>query len=256
MPRFLLKKAHLSRDDYRVWEAPTGQLVAVSHHFGKNPYSSLDPLGLSGTVAHHDNKVGEWESVCHVSGYRGMPALKIRPKTMSAHGRQYIQDASGQHTHCNVGKESRLKSMSVRHNLAVRRGRDKEVVYRILVDLSGRTMQVVNAADELVALMHKSPSAMLLSAAFGGGSEVLLDVAPGVDWTAMVALMIGVKQVGAHFVSDAIGNFVTQPLQEAAVGQVVAATGLQQQAEAAGHAVDSSVHVVQQLQHLYNMFYK
>ena len=30
----------------RVFDA-NGRLVAVSHHFGKNPYSGLDPLGLS-----------------------------------------------------------------------------------------------------------------------------------------------------------------------------------------------------------------
>lgn len=40
------------------------------------------------------------------------------------------QDARGNQTYCNIGKESRLKSMSVRHNLAVRRGKEKEVVYR------------------------------------------------------------------------------------------------------------------------------
>ena len=30
----------------RVFDA-NGRLVAVSHHFGKNPYAGLDPLGLS-----------------------------------------------------------------------------------------------------------------------------------------------------------------------------------------------------------------
>ncbi len=32
--RFVMKKAHLSDADYRMWEAPSGRLVAVSHHVG------------------------------------------------------------------------------------------------------------------------------------------------------------------------------------------------------------------------------
>lgn len=42
----------------------------------------------------------------------------------------HAQDASGHQTFANVGKESRLKSMSIRHNLAVRRGNGKDVIYR------------------------------------------------------------------------------------------------------------------------------
>jgi len=77
--RFVFKKAHLSADDNRIFNAQTGQLVCVSHHFGKNPYDQLDPLGLS-----HQNEywnrshiLGEWESICHVSGYHGMPSFKV-----------------------------------------------------------------------------------------------------------------------------------------------------------------------------------
>lgn len=29
--------------------------------------------------------------MCQVSGYCGMPTLKLRPKSMSMHGRQYVQ---------------------------------------------------------------------------------------------------------------------------------------------------------------------
>lgn len=49
----------------------------------------VSPLRL---LRHHlPSQLGEWESVCQLSGYAGMPPLKIRPKTMSMHGRQYIQ---------------------------------------------------------------------------------------------------------------------------------------------------------------------
>ncbi|KAG2436946.1 hypothetical protein HXX76_006463 [Chlamydomonas incerta] len=252
--RFVMKKAHLSKDDYRVWDE-SGRLVAVQHHFGKNPYNSLDPLGLSNAVSAHDNKLGEWESVCQISGYCGMPPLKIRPKTMSTHGRQYIQDPSGQQTFANVGKESRLKSMSIRHNLAVRRGNGKDVIYRVLIDLYGRTMQIVNPEGQLVAVASKSMEALIKTVAFGSGSELLVDVAPGADWTAILAVVLGIKQVGAHFVKDAVSNFVTQPLTNAAVDGAVEAVGMQGTAAAAGHQLDNGVHVVQQLQQIWNTFY-
>lgn len=47
--RFILKKAHLARDDVRIFDTE-GHLVANSHHPGKNPYDALDPLGLSNAV--------------------------------------------------------------------------------------------------------------------------------------------------------------------------------------------------------------
>ncbi|KAG2494889.1 hypothetical protein HYH03_007127 [Edaphochlamys debaryana] len=254
--RFIMKKAHLSNDDYRVWESPGGQLIAVSHHLGKNPYDALDPLGVSNAVQHHNNKLGEWESICHVSGYRGMPAIKIRPKTASMHGRQYVQDNSGNQTFCNVGKESRLKSLSIRHNLAVRRGKEKELLYRILIDMAGRTMQIVNPEGEMVAFVTKTVEALLLNAAFGHGSELSIDVAPGVDWSAMLAIVLATKQVGAHFVKDAVGNFVVSPLQGAAVDYAVDAVGAQTQVAQAGKATDQGLKVVKQLQQIYNQFYK
>lgn len=49
-------------------------------------------------------QVGEWDSVCTVTGY-GMPSLRIRPKTVSRHGRQLVYEAG--HTKqpiFNIGK--------------------------------------------------------------------------------------------------------------------------------------------------------
>ena len=52
-----------------------------------------------------------------------MPTFKIRPKALSRHGRQLIQELShgqpGGHTYFNVAKQSRLSSMSIRHNFEV-----------------------------------------------------------------------------------------------------------------------------------------
>ena len=59
-----------------------------------------------------------------VTGNRGMPSFKIRPKALSRHGRQLIMELShgqpGGHTYFNVAKQSRLSTMSIRHNFEVR----------------------------------------------------------------------------------------------------------------------------------------
>ena len=39
--------------------------------------------------------MGEWESAANVSGYNGMTSLKIRPKAVSRHGRQWVYDWNG-----------------------------------------------------------------------------------------------------------------------------------------------------------------
>ena len=64
--RFIFKKAHLSREDFRIFDGESGMPVAVSHHWGKNPYASLDPLGVSQQT--HYGMLGEMESLCHVAG--------------------------------------------------------------------------------------------------------------------------------------------------------------------------------------------
>ncbi|KAL3698597.1 hypothetical protein R1sor_012673 [Riccia sorocarpa] len=255
--RFIFKKAHLTAEDNRIFNAETGQLVCASHHLGKNPYESLDPLGIS-----HQNDywqrthiLGEWESVCHVTGYHGMPSFKVRPKTMSIHGRQYIQDPKGEHTYFNIAKQSRLKSMSIRHNLVVCKGDTEDDVYAILVDIAGRTMQVVNARDERVALIAKSMKTLIMNAAFGSGSELMIDIAPGVDWTAILAIVIGLKQVGEHFLKDAVSNFVLNPAQNAAQDYVLDVTGLQGVANEVGHASDQAIRTLNIFQLIMKEFY-
>ncbi len=37
---------------------------------------------------------------------------------------------------------------------------------------------------------------MLLNAALGAGSELIIDVAAGVDWTAAIAVVYGIQQAG------------------------------------------------------------
>lgn len=114
--------------------------------------------------------MGEWESAANVSGYNGMTSLKIRPKALSRHGRQWVYDWNGALVF-NIGKvrpgahartrvcmcacamlvwhvpfeavthrpkrsqtrraqESKLKHLSLRSNIAVMKGEGKEVLYR------------------------------------------------------------------------------------------------------------------------------
>lgn len=248
--RFVFKKAHMSREDYRVFNA-SGHVVAVLHHFGKNPYDKLG--AVSGYAAAHDNRMGEWESLCHVSGYNGMPGLRVRPKNLSRHGRQYVSDGA-KRVLFNVGKESKLKNLALRSNLAVRRGEGKDVVYRVLPDLMGRTFQVVNEEEQLVCFVQKSTKALIMNAALGAGSEMVIDVAPGVDWTAMVAVIMALQQVGAHIVKDALGNFVLEPLKDSAVQTALQGSGMEGAAAGLGANVDSALHFMHKAQAIHRMF--
>jgi hypothetical protein len=53
----VFKKAHLSGDDFRVFDGSSGRPVAVLHHFGKNPYEKLDPLSLGNFSDRHEHMV-------------------------------------------------------------------------------------------------------------------------------------------------------------------------------------------------------
>jgi hypothetical protein len=75
--RFIFKKAHLSREDFRIFDAKTKMLVCISHHWGKNPCQSLDPLGIS-NQSNYGGMLGEMESLCHVTGARHTCHLSLR----------------------------------------------------------------------------------------------------------------------------------------------------------------------------------
>jgi hypothetical protein len=211
------KKAHVSFDDNRIFDVD-GRLMANSYHFGKNPYGFVEQVAQIPT-----DPRGEWESICYIAGYQGMPDLKVRPKAVSMHGRQRILDASGDTTICTVAKLSRLKSMSIRSNLAVFAGDEEhEPTYNILVDLVGRTIQIVNDKEERIAVFTKSEKTLIMNAAFGIGSEFTIDVAQGVDWTTILAICIGLHQVGKHYAKDAFNNFLVQPVEGKAIDYAVA----------------------------------
>lgn len=203
--RYILKSGHVSRDDQRVFDSKNGRLVYNSHHPGKNPYSGLDPLGLTNQDAAYQRRTmgAEWESLTDVSGHgRGYPSFKIRPKKLSRHGRQFIKVGGGKNstTKFNIGKVGKLASMSMRPNFAVGPEEDDDtVLYTIVGDMMGRTMRVTNEKDELIAVMAKTTKALIMNAALGKGSESTIDVAQGVDCSLILAMVFGLQQVGGAF---------------------------------------------------------
>lgn len=54
--------------------------------------------------------------MCTVSGYQGMPSLKIRPKSLSRHGRQYVYEAGSKRVLFNIGKVCRGLSRGHPHS--------------------------------------------------------------------------------------------------------------------------------------------
>jgi len=154
--RYIMKKAHMSREDVRILDVDNGRVIMVSHHPGKNPYEKMDPLGLGNAGKRYERHGGEWESACDVTcRQRGMQSFKIRPKSLSRHGRQYIKRTNND-TVMNIGKMGKLKSMSIRPHFVVARGMDGEVVYTIVADMMGRTFAIRNKDDEIVAQVAKT----------------------------------------------------------------------------------------------------
>jgi hypothetical protein len=62
------------------------------------------------------------------AGYNGMPSFKIRPSKVSMHGRQLAMDPRNGQVMFSVCKRSRIKTMSLRHNLEVSIGDDEKDV--------------------------------------------------------------------------------------------------------------------------------
>lgn len=195
--RYVLKSAHLSREDLRIFDVEKGRVVLVSHHPGKNPYDTLDPLSLTNNDQRYGVAGGEWSSVCDVSARGGgFRNFKIRPKGWSRHGRQHVK--VGDNIVMNVAKMSKLKTKSMRDHFMVGRGDDGDVVYTLVADMLGRSIMIHNQEDQLVAVMAKTSKALMLTAAFGAGSESTIDIAVGVDCSAILAAVFAMSQVGAH----------------------------------------------------------
>lgn len=199
--RYVLKSAHMSRDDVRVLDVDTGRVVMVGHYPGKNPYSFADPLGLTNQDKRYQTPMlgGEWQSLYSVTGTSPFPSMRIRPKWLSRHGRQLIY--LGDKEVMNIGKVGKFKTMSLRDQFKVT-DTDETYHYTCIADMSGRTVAMYNPDDELVAQLSKTTKALILSAAFGKGSESTIDIAPGVDCSTILAIVYGLRQVGEHCKSN------------------------------------------------------
>lgn len=238
--RYLVKKAHMSRDDVRIFDS-NGRLVCNSHHPGKNPYDALDPLGMTNQDNRYNVMGGEWESFCDVSARGGgFRSFKIRPKTMTMHGRQLIKREHGDgDVVMNVGKMGKLSTMSIRDTFEICPDTGSDEVYKVAADLMARTYTFTNMKDEVVAVMAKTTKALMLTAAFGSGSESTLDIAAGVDNSVIIAGVFGIMQVGSSVIGDIANNYLFDPLKEQVIDGAVDAAG-------AGAAVDMYTNVSNQ----------
>lgn len=219
--RYVLKKAHFGMADFRVFDTD-GNMVVNSHHPGNNPLDGLDPLGLANTDAVF-SPLGEWESLCDVTAHTGdCTSFKVRPKKMSMHGRQRVKQMGNDSVVMNVGKISRIKTRSMRHSFEICRGDDKDdEVYTVTADLLGRSLSFYNQKEEVIAIMAKTKKALILNAVLGAGSENTIDIAQGVDCSAIIAAVFAVLQAGSHLFVDAAKNFVVNPAKDAAAGAAV-----------------------------------
>jgi len=160
-------------------------------------YDSLDPLSLgNGDANYQRNTMGEWDSVCDVRGYGGFRSFKVRPKKLSRHGRQYVRYDNQEEPLFNMSNVSRLKSQSIRHSTAACREDEREPVWTITADMMERTQVVLNEKEEQVAFVQKSLKTLILNAQFGKGSEVVIDIAPGVDQFGTLADALVVASAG------------------------------------------------------------
>ena len=147
------------------------------------------------------------------------PLRRALPLTLR-HGRTNINLPDGR-TVFNISRRSKLRTKSFQAQLSVAEGESKRAALIVLADMAKRTMKVINPQNDLVCLIQKPVKTLLLNAAFGAGSELRVDVAPGVDCSALLGVVFGITCMGQSMAKDVFGNFVAEPLTEAAVEEVL-----------------------------------
>ena len=189
--RYIMKNAHMSKEDVRMIDYDSGHIILVSHHPGKDPYAEFDPLGLNDSGKQHKVQGGEWESACDVtSKHYQMQNFKIRPKHMSRHGRQYIRKTNDE-TIMNIGKMGKLETQSMRPHFEVCKEKNGDRVYTISADMMARTFTIKNEKEEVVAQVAKTTKAMIQMAVLGSGTESTIDIASGADCSTILAIVYG-----------------------------------------------------------------
>lgn len=69
-----------------------------------------------------------------------------------------------------MGKMSRIKTGSLRHNLEVAAGDEGDSKWAIMCDLAGRTMDVKNEAGDTVIFIEKPMKTLIKNATLGIGA--------------------------------------------------------------------------------------
>jgi hypothetical protein len=155
----------------------------------------------------------------------------------------------------NIAKKGKLSTQSLLPHYEVGRGEEENEEYMIVGDYMGRTFTIKNNKDEIVAQVAKTTKALIQNAVLGTGSESTIDIAPGVDCSTILAIIYGMEQVGkfcfqllgntqqssglessepvchfetigSHFIKDALGNFIIDPMKDNAIDGAIDATGM------------------------------
>jgi len=70
------------------------------------------------------------------------------------------------------------------------------LLFQVTCDLFSRTFTFRNTDGDQIAVMAKTSKAMIKEAVLGNGFESTIDIAPGVDISAILASIFGIMAVG------------------------------------------------------------
>ncbi|KAL3675181.1 hypothetical protein R1sor_025129 [Riccia sorocarpa] len=183
-------------DTSRVFCGHTGKLLLCFHHAGKNPYQQGDSeQAIEGKIR-------------YATGYNGMVSFYVEKDLFSSRGRNFVRDPEGKKTYFTV--------MDVDGFAMVYEGDEQETNLGMFTspefvrDTHG--MAIVNVRKEILASIKKSPRPLLKNISFGDGPEFQIDVAPGVDWTTVLAIAGGFGQLFVDQYSDSLGEAFSETI--------------------------------------------
>ncbi|KAL2607480.1 hypothetical protein R1flu_026053 [Riccia fluitans] len=176
-------------DTSRVFCGETGKLLLCFHHAGKNPYGQGSSQQVEGRIR-------------YATGYNGMISFSVEKDVFSGASRNFVRDAEGQKAYFNVTNvdefavvfEGEMQDNSLGSFSAP----------EFLREYHG--MAIVSVQREILASVKRCPRPLLKNISFGDGPEFQIDVAPGVDWTTVLAIVGGFGQEFIDQGCDSIGE--------------------------------------------------
>ncbi|KAL3675184.1 hypothetical protein R1sor_025132 [Riccia sorocarpa] len=177
-------------DASRVFCGETGELILCFHHAGKNPYGQGDSeQAIEGKIR-------------YATGYNGMISFYVEKDLFGPVLTNFVRDLDGKKTYFNV--------TNVDDFAVVFEGDKQETTLALFTapEFVREThgMTIVNIRKEILASIKKSPRLLLKNISFGDGPEYQIDVAPGVDWTTVLAIVGGFGQQFEDLYSDNLGE--------------------------------------------------